>query len=158
MKERRKFVRAGIQSNIKWARDIDAEREAKHEDLTKNIGGGGICISTNEQLEKEERLRNRENFDFPLLWFGIYRQPLIYNHSKRGFRPGPLKEDNYCLKNIRPNISADTYLQAIERIKKFIARGYTYQVNFTFKLKFSFFGSALALYSNLRNKGNNWGC
>ena len=56
MKERRKFVRAGIQSNIKWAKDTDAEKEAKYEDVTKNIGGGGICISTNEKLEKEERL------------------------------------------------------------------------------------------------------
>ena len=57
MKERRKFVRAGIQSNIKWAKDVKgAEKEIEHRDVTRNIGGGGICITTTEKLNECDRI------------------------------------------------------------------------------------------------------
>lgn len=107
----------------------------------------------------EERLRHREAYNFPLLWFGVYKEPLIYNHRKGAFEskkipsistPG-VNPKSYSLKNIRPNISERSYLKAVARIKSLIARGFTYQVNYTFKLKFSFSGSPTALYLNLRN-------
>ena len=103
----------------------------------------------------EERLKHRETYDFPLLWFGVYKEPLIYDHRKGGFEkrialPQNHKQKNYLLKNIRPNISKNSYLKAIAKIKDLIAQGFTYQVNYTFKLKFSFSGSPAALYSNLR--------
>jgi len=44
MKERGKFVRAGVYSNIKWARDT--EEGTAYQDLAKNIGGGGVCLTT----------------------------------------------------------------------------------------------------------------
>ncbi len=114
----------------------------------------------------EERLRHRENYGFPLLWFGVYKEPLIYNHRKERFEkcspkagafikkiisPRKYKQKNYSLKNIRPNISQNSYLKVITKIKDLIAQGFTYQVNYTFKLKFSFSGSPDALYLNLRN-------
>lgn len=104
----------------------------------------------------EERLKHRETYDFPLLWFGVYKEPLIYNHRKERFEkrialPQNYKQKNYSLKNIRLNISKNSYLKAIAKIKDLIARGFTYQVNYTFKLKFSFSGPPAALYSNLRS-------
>jgi para-aminobenzoate synthetase/4-amino-4-deoxychorismate lyase len=119
----------------------------------------------------EERLRSRRGSDFPLLWFGVYREPLIYNHRKAGFEDGNWKEiassvasllprndgkrafacNDAIVKNIRPNISQNTYLKAISRIKHLIEQGLTYQVNYTFKLKFNFSGSASDLYLNLRS-------
>jgi len=114
----------------------------------------------------EERLRHRQTFAFPLLWFGVYEEPLIYNHRKGGFekssaqarrlakevvRTKNYKQRGYLLKNIRANVSEPSYLKAIARIKSLIARGSTYQVNYTFKLRFSFSGSPAALYLNLRN-------
>ncbi len=57
MLERRKFVRAGVESNIRWTRDVAVlEKEAEHKDITKNISGGGVCIITPEKLEPNERL------------------------------------------------------------------------------------------------------
>ncbi len=114
----------------------------------------------------EDRLNARRVFDFPLLWFGVYEEPLIYNHRREGFENGPHKsqalvkkilsaksyKQDYSLKNIRANISQNAYLKAIARIKELIARGLTYQVNYTFKLKFSFSGSSAALYLDLRDK------
>ncbi len=114
----------------------------------------------------EEKLAPRQTFDFPLLWFGVYQEPLIYDHRKQGFSgcsPGAKRlikrivsckvyqRREYALKNIRPNLSPAAYARAITRIKDLIAQGYTYQVNYTFKLKFSFSGSPAALYLNLRN-------
>ncbi len=106
----------------------------------------------------EARLRHKAAYDFPLLWFGIYQEPLIYNHRKEDFEikkialPKDHKQKNYLLKNIRPNISQPSYTQAIRKIRNLIAQGLTYQVNYTFKLKFSFSGSPEALYFDLRNK------
>jgi para-aminobenzoate synthetase/4-amino-4-deoxychorismate lyase len=114
----------------------------------------------------EERLKYKEFFDFPLLWFGIYEQPLIYNHGQQNFEMYPVhthkvmekiglysdcKQKGYILKEIRANISKSSYIQSIDRIKDLIAQGLTYQVNYTFKLKFAFSGSATNLYFNLRN-------
>ena len=57
MRERRKFVRAGVQSNIKWMKDVAGpQKDIEHKDITKNIGGGGVCIITAEELETGERL------------------------------------------------------------------------------------------------------
>ena len=104
----------------------------------------------------EERLKSREVFDFPLLWFGVYTEPLIYDHRKGRFMkkivlPKQYNQDNYIIKNIRPNISRPSYIKAIAKIKALITRGLTYQVNYTFKLKFAFSGSPSALYLNLRD-------
>ena len=105
----------------------------------------------------EEKLRYKESYNFPLLWFGVYKEPLIYNHHKREFNkrivlPKKYKQNSYIIKNIRPNISQSSYKRAIVKIKDLIAQGFTYQVNYTFKLKFSFSGSPQGLYLDLRNK------
>lgn len=114
----------------------------------------------------EERLKHKQSFDFPLLWFGVYEEPLIYNHRQQRFQSRSAKahslikeivlrqnckQRDYSLKNIRPNITQGSYIRAIAKIKDLIAKGYTYQVNYTFKLKFSFSGSPAALFLNLRN-------
>ena len=138
----------------------------------------------------EQRLKHKQTYRFPLLWFGVYEQPLIYNHRKEDFEkcspkaealikkinlaknykqknylsrklPSAITQSNfrsdiryipsYTIKNIRPNISQRSYEKAIAKIKDLIAQGFTYQVNYTFKLKFAFSGSPQALYLNLRN-------
>ncbi len=114
----------------------------------------------------EERLKSKQAYDFPLLWFGIYREPLIYNHRKGAFAGCSQKnkafikkialskiytQKSFLLKNIRPNISPSSYTRAITKIRSLIAQGSTYQVNYTFKLKFSFSGSPVGLYFSLRN-------
>ena len=73
---------------------------------------------------------------YPLLWFGIYRRPAIFTHRERldlvSHEASP-----YSVSNIRANISKERYLCDIKRIKEFIRRGETYQVNYTFKYKLS---------------------
>jgi para-aminobenzoate synthetase / 4-amino-4-deoxychorismate lyase len=69
--------------------------------------------------------------DFPLLWFGLYSHP----HAIK--LPSP--KNNLGELNWRPTIGSESYNTAIEKIKDFIARGMTYQVNYTMRLKSDFY-------------------
>lgn len=51
---------------------------------------------------------------------------------------------------IRANVSETQFVDAIERIRDYIAAGDTYQVNYTYRLHFDAFGSLFALYQRLR--------
>ncbi|MFN4326160.1 MAG: aminodeoxychorismate synthase component I [Azonexus sp.] len=53
---------------------------------------------------------------------------------------------------LHPGIAQPAYAAAIERIKALIHAGDCYQVNYTFPLHFSWFGSPVALYSRLRQR------
>ena len=53
---------------------------------------------------------------------------------------------------LRNNIDAVEFAAALEKIHALIAAGDTYQVNFTYRLNFDVFGSALALYARLRER------
>lgn len=117
-----------------------------------------------------ENFRTKRKFDFPLVWLGIFQRPLIFDHRRGRFLNGltrclPAQESgpfsnsflgelyhsDYQLKNIKLNLGLREYVRNVERIKNYIARGLTYQVNYTLKCKFNFKGSSLALYKDLRN-------
>ncbi|MGE5386932.1 MAG: aminodeoxychorismate synthase component I [Betaproteobacteria bacterium] len=53
---------------------------------------------------------------------------------------------------LEAGIDIATYEQAVERIQALIEAGDCYQVNFTFPLDFTWFGSPLALYAALRHR------
>ncbi len=52
----------------------------------------------------------------------------------------------------RPVLDEKQYCAAVDRIKNYISAGDCYQVNFTFPLRFDWFGSPLALYARLRQR------
>lgn len=110
-------------------------------------------------------------FVFPLLWFGIYEEPLIFNHKTSEFE-GNIKHldltkkefrfdksnlylhngGGYEITNPKFSLEGKPYSQSIEKIKKHIEKGDTYQVNFTFKHKFDFRGSTEKLFLDLSSK------
>ncbi|NNG25038.1 aminodeoxychorismate synthase component I [Telluria aromaticivorans] len=51
---------------------------------------------------------------------------------------------------ITPNVDETTFTEAIGRIRDYIAAGDTYQVNYTYRLRFEAFGPLVALYARLR--------
>jgi para-aminobenzoate synthetase / 4-amino-4-deoxychorismate lyase len=51
---------------------------------------------------------------------------------------------------VRANVDEATFAQAIERIRDYIAAGDTYQVNYTYRLRFDAFGDIKQLYARLR--------
>ena len=54
--------------------------------------------------------------------------------------------------NIRPNIGQEAFSGALARIHDYIAAGDTYQVNYTYRLRFDAFGGIHALYARLRGR------
>jgi para-aminobenzoate synthetase / 4-amino-4-deoxychorismate lyase len=77
--------------------------------------------------------------DFPLLWFGLYPNAEEYELPKADF-------EAYVLAEPVPAISQEEYGQAIERIKRYISSGDTYQVNYTLRLKSCFRGDPFQLF------------
>ncbi|MDO8041592.1 aminodeoxychorismate synthase component I [Janthinobacterium sp. SUN211] len=52
--------------------------------------------------------------------------------------------------DIRANVDQAEFTRALDRIHDYIVAGDTYQVNYTYRLRFDAFGSPLALYARLR--------
>jgi len=51
---------------------------------------------------------------------------------------------------VRANVDEAAFTRAIDRIRAYIAAGDTYQVNYTYRLRFDAFGPPFALYARLR--------
>jgi para-aminobenzoate synthetase/4-amino-4-deoxychorismate lyase len=99
----------------------------------------------------EEALKAKRGCNFPLLWFGIFRDPEKVDHSKILFNDD-ISKGGYRIKDIEAEVSRREYINSIEKIKAYIEKGDTYQVNHTFKLNFFFSGSITDLYLHLRRK------
>jgi len=88
-------------------------------------------------------LRVKSGSDFPLLWFGIFKE-------RREISAGEFfREGDFELSDWQPSINEAQYQNAVEKIREHIAAGDTYQVNFTFRLRAKFHGEAFALYHQL---------
>ncbi len=79
----------------------------------------------------------------PLLWFGLYESPAEPRWPARPTRPA------YQLDGWEPSITPAEYHQAIAQIKEHIARGNTYQVNYTFRLRARFEGDPYPFFQTL---------
>ncbi|MBI4458966.1 MAG: aminodeoxychorismate synthase component I [Acidobacteria bacterium] len=102
----------------------------------------------------EPRLRTGAQFlPQPLAWIGIYEAPLVFDHrntEKFGAQPSVSPHAAHCeLNNVCLGMDERDYRQRVEQIRKYIADGQTYQVNFTDQLLFDFSGTPLALYETL---------
>ncbi|MEZ0343416.1 MAG: aminodeoxychorismate synthase component I [Caldimicrobium sp.] len=88
--------------------------------------------------------------------FPLYRKPevplahFIFFKKKKPLEILPLK-DQFSFKVFSEtlNISKEEYIQALSKIKDYIASGDTYQVNFTVKFKFLFEGNPFELFQAL---------
>jgi para-aminobenzoate synthetase/4-amino-4-deoxychorismate lyase len=86
---------------------------------------------------------------------GVFLKPYTFNHST-GLNDFPIdsscpiEDVLYSIHNIRPNMQEEEFVEALERVRRYIGAGDTYQVNYTMKLLFGFSGSPESLYSALR--------
>ena len=53
---------------------------------------------------------------------------------------------------VKPSVDEAGFTRAIERIRDYIRAGDTYQVNYTYRLRFDAYGSTFALYARLRKR------
>jgi len=90
--------------------------------------------------------------DVPLLWLGLFRAPQRLDGASvadwlraRAGTMGPVTD-------LRLSATREAYLEALQRVKDYIAAGDVYQINLTFKCLFQCAGDALALYAALRER------
>ena len=93
---------------------------------------------------------------------GVFEKPLVFDHrsggaevpsewfSVTGAEKSCYQESHCKIRSIKPNISENEFYADIDKIKKYISSGDSYQVNYTFKLEFAFSGCPAALYCQLR--------
>ncbi|MBU1455127.1 MAG: aminodeoxychorismate synthase component I [Proteobacteria bacterium] len=91
----------------------------------------------------------------PLASFGVFSEPLTFDHQTGSnqlpvFSSSGSNLPDFQIEGLLPGQSRSSYLEAVCRIKEYIAAGDTYQVNYTLKLLFDFSGSAETLYHTLR--------
>jgi para-aminobenzoate synthetase / 4-amino-4-deoxychorismate lyase len=80
--------------------------------------------------------------EFPLLWFGLYRD--------REVVPAPVAGETPAL-DWQPTVTPEAYRKAIRRVRRYIEEGDTYQVNYTFRLHAPFVGDPEPLFARLVN-------
>ncbi|AWL05349.1 aminodeoxychorismate synthase component I [Massilia oculi] len=89
---------------------------------------------------------------------GPLAQVLLFNHCERmtgeqvasWLATRSMDLEPAGVAGIAANVDEARFTEAIDRIRDYIAAGDTYQVNYTWRLRFDAFGSLLALYTRLR--------
>jgi len=89
----------------------------------------------------DSAFQTRPNHSFPLLYLGLFPPPILLDHLEA--------VSSFELGERIPDISKATFTKKMEHIKKEIAAGATYQVNYTHRLKAPFFGDAFSFFSTL---------
>ncbi|WP_058306796.1 aminodeoxychorismate synthase component I [Gracilibacillus massiliensis] len=90
----------------------------------------------------DDSYKVRAESSLPLLWFGVFKEKLIYPIKKKEALP-------YSIYRWKNTMSNGRYNQMIEKIKSLIGQGITYQVNFTTRLKAEFEGDSYSFYKQL---------
>ncbi len=94
----------------------------------------------------EESLRRYcPKIDCPLLWFGVYPEPL-----RRLPRNDKCENRSFFFSEPRLAVDFQQYEKAIRKIKTCIARGETYQINYTSRYDFHFIGDIAGFYERLK--------
>lgn len=83
-----------------------------------------------------------EGEQLPLAWFGLFDKPQPVGSVE--WRVG-----GYSMSDWQPTVSRERYNQCIADIREAIARGETYQTNYTIRLRGAFAGDDYAFYNDL---------
>ncbi len=79
--------------------------------------------------------------DLPLLWFGIFDRSSEIEVGGEG---------EFRVSDWSPSVGRPEYVRSVEAVREAIARGDTYQVNYTLRLRARFEGDDFAFYERLR--------
>lgn len=84
----------------------------------------------------------------PLIWMGVFDAPQVLKDDM--FEAWA--RDIHGVGDMRTTLGQNEYITQVEKIRAHIRAGDVYQINHTFKQRFDFSGSPLALYAQLRQK------
>ncbi len=90
--------------------------------------------------------------DQPLIWMGLFEKPRHLDGAAVAKFLSARRNGRHRIAGERLSIERADYLNALARVKEYIAAGDVYQINLTFKYLFDFAGDPLSLYGELRRK------
>jgi para-aminobenzoate synthetase/4-amino-4-deoxychorismate lyase len=88
----------------------------------------------------------RPDGHFPLVWFGVYSQPLILENLP------DLPGCDFYTSRWKPSLSSEEFQNDFQAIRDYLRAGETYQVNHTLRFRSPFVGNAFALFLELYRK------
>jgi para-aminobenzoate synthetase/4-amino-4-deoxychorismate lyase len=140
-------IRADTPQDIAGAfRAIGAARAAGH------FVAGYFSYELGYALEPKLRPLLPRERAVPLLWFGVFEKPDIFEDEEAAFALGAWSRDRAYAGPLQHEWDADAYCVRFDRVRALIAAGDFYQANLTFRSRFAFAGDPLALYRNLRTQ------
>lgn len=86
--------------------------------------------------------------DLPLLWFGLYESVAAIENRAFEFAD-PTPSAAYSVGSWQPALDRPAYETVVGRVRDYLARGHSYQVNYTFPLHASFDGEPWAFFVDL---------
>ncbi len=110
-------------------------QDATHEGF---YAAGMICYEAAPAFDPA--LHARPSGPLPLLWFGLFRAPTTFPR---------ITKQHAVVSGWEPDTDRATYDASIKAIREAIARGDTYQVNYTLRLNTSVSGNPRAWYESL---------
>jgi len=124
---------------------VDGVRPAldEVERLTRDFGCHAVGFVTYEAGAAFGLPTRAGDSTLPLVWFGLFEP----THATKVEGPGAAGD--YTLGPLSPTLDRRAFAAAFARIKEHLARGDSYQVNLTFKLRGSFAGDPLSLFRDL---------
>nr|WP_314546457.1 aminodeoxychorismate synthase component I [uncultured Massilia sp.] len=112
--------------------------------LTYELGEQLLGVATHP-LEGQAPLAQVLLFERVAMLDGEQVQEWLAQRAQDGADAGPAG-----IAAVHANVDEAAFTRAIDRIRAYIAAGDTYQVNYTYRLRFDAFGSPFALYARLR--------
>ncbi len=92
----------------------------------------------------------------PLVWLGIFENPLVWDPAEKLPETGKSTGRGDCnpCRVSEPELDTDRHEfgKAVRTIKKYIRQGDTYQVNYTIRSNFSYIGDPVDMYRQLRSE------
>jgi para-aminobenzoate synthetase/4-amino-4-deoxychorismate lyase len=98
-------------------------------------------------------LEVREESSFPKVWFATFQSPTLRAELPNSASPAPLSF------SWTPSVTKKEYLHAVSAVKEAIARGDTYQANYSFRLTTPSIPDPTQLLSQMtKSQGGVYGC
>ncbi len=131
---------------IKSLRNLDEKLILIDQLLKRGLAGYAlIYYEAGYLFEKKLNKYLPQNTELIRFFFYDHKDIIRKNSNKIFFE----NDEKYQIKNFRLNTNRSEFVSSIRKIRDYIKKGDTYQVNYTVKGKFDFAGSYSSLLSNL---------
>ena len=129
-----------LQIHVAWSLEslVSIFRSVEHQVTANRLHAAGF-IAYEAGPAFDPALVVRPPGTFPLLWFGIYREPEEVSFPT-------LPREDLATIPWKPSVSENEYRLSLGKIKEYIGAGDTYQVNYTFRLQAPFSGDPWSLF------------